>query len=233
MQREFTARGIPFIRARRDFPREKLGFSVLSARSVAGRAKIKASSQFPCGEFPLLLAAYCAISLSLFEPLAFSNSSLGFRSSVSRRGKGKWGERRSIFFFLPTRVSRMQRIIGREEGKGNAPTSATTLCFRSCPPLATCRPPNNASFYGYLSIQFDSNEARARSIFQLIGSRCLDISYSRKRFYPIFSCIPKVYLVLCERDITRRGKNISRLPLVKIESNSRVNFEKRVNGKSK
>lgn len=99
MQREFTARGIPFIRARRDFPREKLGFSVLSARSVAGRAKIKASSQFPCGEFPLLLAAYCAISLSLFEPLAFSNSSLGFRSSVSRRGKGKWRERGSIFFF--------------------------------------------------------------------------------------------------------------------------------------
>lgn len=99
MQREFTARGIPFMRARRDFPREKLGFSVLSARSVAGRAKIKASSQFPCGEFPLLLAAYCAISLSLFEPLAFSNSSLGFRSSVSRRGKGKWGERGSIFFF--------------------------------------------------------------------------------------------------------------------------------------
>lgn len=148
----------------------------------------------------------------------------------SREGK-MGGERIDFLFFF--RVSRMQRIIGREEGKGNAPTSATTLCFRSCPPLATCRPPNNASFYGYLSIQFDSNEARARSIFQLIGSRCLDISYSRKRFYPIFSCIPKVYLVLCERDITRRGKNISRLPLVKIESNSRVNFEKRVNGKLK
>lgn len=148
----------------------------------------------------------------------------------SREGK-MGGERIDFLFFF--RVSRMQRIIGREEGKGNAPTSATTLCFRSCPPLATCRPPNNASFYGYLSIQFDSNEARARSIFQLIGSRCLDISYSRKRFYPIFSCILKVYLVLCERDITRRGKNISRLPLVKIESNSRVNFEKRVNGKLK
>lgn len=100
MQREFTARGIPFMRARRDFPREKLGFSVLSARSVAGRAKIKASSQFPCGEFPLLLAAYCAISLSLFEPLAFSNSSLEFRSSVSRRGKGKWGREDRFSFFL-------------------------------------------------------------------------------------------------------------------------------------
>lgn len=232
MQREFTARGIPFIRARRDFPREKLGFSVLSARSVAGRAKIKASSQFPCGEFPLLLAAYCAISLSLFEPARILEfvSWLPLERVSSREGK-MGGERIDFLFFF--RVSRMQRIIGREEGKGNAPTSATTLCFRSCPPLATCRPPNNASFYGYLPIQFDSNEARARSIFQLIGSRCLDISYSRKRFYPIFSCILKVYLVLCERDITRRGKNISRLPLVKIESNSRVNFEKRVNGKSK
>lgn len=39
VQREFTARGIPFIRASRDFPREKLGFSALSARSVAGRAR--------------------------------------------------------------------------------------------------------------------------------------------------------------------------------------------------
>lgn len=100
MQREFTARGIPFMRARRDFPREKLGFSVLSARSVAGRAKIKASSQFPCGEFPLLLAAYCAISLSLFEPARI----LEFVSSVplervSSR-EGKMGERGSIFFFL-------------------------------------------------------------------------------------------------------------------------------------
>lgn len=171
------------------------------------------------------------------KPLSFrTRSHSRIRLLASARaclveGRENGGERIDFLFFF--RVSRMQRIIGREEGKGNAPTSATTLCFRSCPPLATCRPPNNASFYGYLSIQFDSNEARARSIFQLIGSRCLDISYSRKRFYPIFSCIPKVYLVLCERDITRRGKNISRLPLVKTESNSRVNFEKRVNGKSK
>lgn len=99
MQREFTARGIPFIRARRDFPREKLGFSVLSARSVAGRAKIKASSQFPCGEFPLLLAAYCAISLSLFEPARI----LEFVSwvpleRVSSR-EGKMGGERIDFLF--------------------------------------------------------------------------------------------------------------------------------------
>lgn len=172
------------------------------------------------------------------KPLSFrTRSHSRIRLLASARaclveGRENGGRERIDFLFF-FRVSRMQRIIGREEGKGNAPTSATTLCFRSCPPLATCRPPNNASFYGYLSIQFDSNEARARSIFQLIGSRCLDVSYSRKRFYPIFSCILKVYLVLCERDITRRGKNISRLPLVKIESNSRVNFEKRVNGKSK
>lgn len=125
MQREFTARGIPFIRARRDFPREKLGFSVLSARSVAGRAKIKASSQFPCGEFPLLLAAYCAISLSLFEPARILEfvSWVPLERVSSREGK-MGGERIDFLFFF--RVSRMQRIIGREEGKGNAPTSATT-----------------------------------------------------------------------------------------------------------
>lgn len=118
MQREFTARGIPFIRARRDFPREKLGFSVLSARSVAGRAKIKASSQFPCGEFPLLLAAYCAISLSLFEPARILEfvSWVPLERVSSREGK-MGGERIDFLFFFPREFRVCSESSAEKRGK--------------------------------------------------------------------------------------------------------------------